>query len=89
MNGRYGNYIICIFKHTGTTAITASSVVTFNFANTGVSAITASNINSVRDKVFSSFYLDQMDSALFFQWMVVINRANYKSFWNHTSLQWG
>ena len=64
MNGQYGNYIICIFKHTGNNSMVASSVVTFNPANTGVTTINSSNINSVRDKVFSSFHLSPMDSVV-------------------------
>lgn len=64
MNGQYGNYIICIFKHTGSSSMVASSIVTFNPVNTGVSTITSSNINSVRDKVFSSFRLSSMDSVV-------------------------
>lgn len=64
MNGQYGNYIISIFKHTGNSAMVASSVVTFSVANTGVSTITLSNIDSVRDKVFSSFHLSPMDSVV-------------------------
>lgn len=63
MNGQYGDYIICIFKHTGNNMMIASSVVTFNSANTGVSTITSSNINSVREKVFTSFHLTPMDSV--------------------------
>ena len=64
MNGQYGNFIICIFKHTGNNAMMASSVVNFSVANTGVSAITLSNIDSVRDKVVSSFHLSSMDSVV-------------------------
>ena len=64
MNGQYGNYIICIFKHTGNIGMTASSVVKFNFANTGVQEINQSNIDSVRDRVFNSFHLSTMDSVV-------------------------
>lgn len=64
MNGQYGNYIICIFKHTGNNSMMASSVVNFNSANTGVSTITSSNIDSVRERVFSSFHLSPMDSVV-------------------------
>lgn len=64
MNGQYGDYIICIFKHTGNSAMVASSVVTFSIANIGVPTITLSNIDSVRDKVFSSFHLSPMDSVV-------------------------
>ncbi len=64
LNGPYGNYIICIFVHTGSKAMTATSVVTFNETNTGVQAITSSNINSVREKLISSFRLSQMDSVV-------------------------
>lgn len=64
INGVYGNYIICIFKHTGSSGITASSVVNFNTANTGTETITVSNIDSVREKVFSSFRLLSMDSVV-------------------------
>lgn len=63
MNGQYGNYIICIFKHTGNSVMMSSSVVTFNIANTGVQTITLSNIDNVRNKVFSSFHLSPMDSV--------------------------
>ena len=64
MIGEYGNYIICIFKHTGNRAMVVSSVVDFSIANTGVSTIILSNIDSVRDKVFSSFHLSLMDSVV-------------------------
>lgn len=63
LNGPYGNYIICIFKHTGNNTMTSTSVVTFNEINTGVQFITSSNINSARDKIISSFHLSQMDSV--------------------------
>lgn len=63
-NGQYGNYIICIFKHTGNNSMMASSVVQFNCANTGVSTITSSNIDSVRENVFSAFRLSAMDSVV-------------------------
>ena len=43
--------------------MTSTSVVTFNEINTGVQFITLSNINSVRDKIISSFHLSQMDSV--------------------------
>lgn len=64
MNGTYGNYIICIFKHTGNSAMMTSSVVDFNIANTGVQSITLSNIDTVREKVFSSFHLNSIDSVV-------------------------
>ena len=63
INGTYGNYIICIFKHTGNNAMMASSVVNFNESNTGVTIITPANIDNVREKVRTSFRLDAMDSV--------------------------
>ena len=64
LNGTYGNYIICIFKHTGNNSMMASSVVEFNDVNTGVISISSQNIDSVRDKVRSSFHLSSMDSVV-------------------------
>ena len=64
LNGTYGNYIICIFKHTGNNSMMASSVVEFNDVNTGVISISSQNIDSVRDKVRSSFQLSSMDSVV-------------------------
>lgn len=64
LNGPYGNYIICIFKHTGNSGMVATSVVEFNVANTGVESISSCNIDSVRDKVRSSFHLSNMDSVV-------------------------
>ena len=42
----------------------ASSVVEFNDVNTGVISISSQNIDSVRDKVRSSFHLSSMDSVV-------------------------
>lgn len=64
LNGPYGNYIICIFKHTGNNSMMATSVVEFNDVNTGVTSISSQNIDSVRDKVRSSFRLSSMDSVV-------------------------
>lgn len=64
LNGTYGNYIICIFKHTGNSSMMASSVVEFNAVNTGMASISSQNIDSVRDKVRSSFHLSNMDSVV-------------------------
>ena len=64
MNGQYGNYIVCIFKHTGNPSMMASTVIEFTPANTGTSTINASNIDSVRERVFSSFHLSPMDSVV-------------------------
>lgn len=64
LNGPYGNYIICIFKHTGNNSMMATSVVEFNDANTGVTSVSSQNIDSVRDKVRSSFRLSSMDSVV-------------------------
>lgn len=64
LNGPYGNYIICIFKHTGNNSMMITSVVEFNDVNTGVTSISSQNIDSVRDKVRSSFRLSSMDSVV-------------------------
>lgn len=64
LNGPYGNYIICIFKHTGNNSMMATSVVEFNDVNTGVTSVLSQNIDSVRDKVRSSFRLSSMDSVV-------------------------
>lgn len=64
MNGQYGNYIVCIFKHTGNKGIVASSVVNFSVSNTGVKEINPYNIDNVREKVFNSFHLSVMDSVV-------------------------
>ena len=64
LNGPYGNYIICIFKHTGNNSMMATSVVEFNDVNTGVTSVSSQNIDSVRDKVRSSFRLSSMDSVV-------------------------
>lgn len=64
MNGPYGKYIVCIFKHTGNNAVMASSVVEFNKANTGVSSIDSSNIDGVRDRIRAFFHLENMDSVV-------------------------
>lgn len=64
MNGIYGDYFICIFKHTGNNAVVATSVVSFNEMNTGVSSINSSNLDSVRDKLYISFHLQPMDSIV-------------------------
>lgn len=64
INGPYGNYVICIFKHTGTRNFQSTSVVDFNTVNTGVTQIDSSNINAVREKVYSSFNLQRMDSVV-------------------------
>lgn len=64
MDGQYGDYIICIFKHTGNRTMVASSKVSFSIMHTGVLKITLSNIDRVRDNVFSSFHLSRMDSVI-------------------------
>lgn len=64
LNGQYGNYIVCIFKHTGNVGMMASSVVEFNKANTGVEVISSYNIDSVRNQIRSSFHLANMDSVV-------------------------
>lgn len=64
LNGPYGNYIICIFKHTGNKSMMASTVVEFNDTNTGVTTISSLNIDSVRNKIRSSFHLSNMDSVV-------------------------
>lgn len=64
INGTYGNYIICIFKHTGIKGIKASSIINFNESNTGVALITPSNIDSVRENVRTAFNLNDMDSVV-------------------------
>lgn len=64
LNGPYGNYIICIFKHTGNNSMMVTSVVEFNDVNTGVTSVSSQNIDSVRDKVRSSFRLSSMDSVV-------------------------
>lgn len=66
INGIYGKYIVCIFKHTGNKAMVVSSSVEFNKTNTGVSSITSSNIDSVRDTIRISFHLENMDSVVIF-----------------------
>ena len=75
MNGQYGDYIICIFKHTGNSAMMSSSVTTFTMANTGASSINSSNIDSVRDKIYSSFHLQTMDSVV----ILAMNGSNLNS----------
>lgn len=75
LNGPYGDYIICIFKHTGNSGMVATSVVEFNSANTGVETISSGNIDSVRDKVRSSFHLSKMDSIV----ILAVNGSNLNS----------
>ena len=75
LNGQYGEYIVCIFKHTGNNGMMASSVVEFNKANTGVESIAPSNIDSVRDKICSTFHLSNMDSVV----ILAVNGSNLNS----------
>lgn len=75
LNGPYGNYIICIFKHTGNNSMMATSVVEFNDVNTGVTSISSQNIDSVRDKVRSSFRLSSMDSVV----ILAVDGSNLES----------
>lgn len=64
INGEYGNYIICVLKHTGNSAMCSSSVTNFNVTNTGVMEITAQNIESVRKKVKQLFSTSNRDSVV-------------------------
>lgn len=72
LNGCYGDYVICIFKHTGNKCIKSSSVIEFNSANTGVAEITSANINDVKDKIRYFFHLTSMDSVV----ILAINCSN-------------
>lgn len=67
LNGIYGEYIICIFKHTGNNSMVSTSVVEFNQTNTGANTITTSNIDYVRNKIRDSFKLTVMDSVVILQ----------------------
>ena len=64
MNGQYGEYIICIFKHTGNKTMVSSSVANFNKINTGVQKITKDSIDRVRETIVASFHLTEMDSVV-------------------------
>lgn len=75
INGPYGSYIICIFKHTGNNGMMASSVVDFTPTNTGVDVINDSNIDRVREKIRSIFYLSNMDSVV----ILATNGSNLNS----------
>lgn len=75
INGPYGSYIICIFKHTGNNGMMASSVVDFTPTNTGVDVIDDSNIDRVREKIRSIFYLSNMDSVV----ILATNGSNLNS----------
>lgn len=63
------------FKHTGNSGMVATSVVEFNSANTGVENISSGNIDSVRDKIRSSFQLSKMDSIV----ILAMNGSNLNS----------
>lgn len=64
LNGEYGNYIICVLRHTGNLTMRSSSVTSFNSINTGVAEITPANIENVREKVREYFSVSKKDSVV-------------------------
>ena len=64
VNGQYGNYIICIFKHTGNSGMTATSVANFNDTIVGYSTINDANIDSARNNIREAFHIANLDAVV-------------------------
>lgn len=64
INGQFKNYIIVIFKDSGTNGIVASSGVEFNSGNLGVEEINEGNIENIRMKVKKDYRLSPRDSVV-------------------------
>ena len=64
LNGEYQNYIICIFKQTGNTAMMSSNVVMFTSDILGVTLINESNIDTVRESIRKKRFLKKEDSVV-------------------------
>lgn len=64
LNGEYGDYIICIFKHTGNRAMVSSNVIKFDNLLLDHIIIDERNIDSVREKIKNDFHLSNMDSVV-------------------------
>lgn len=64
LNGKYGNYIICIFKHTGNTNVMSSNIVDFNSNIVGFSELNESNIDAARNNLIEAFRLSNMDAVV-------------------------
>lgn len=68
LNGPYGDYIICIFKHTGNAGITSTNVVDFTPAIVGFDVLNETNIDTAREKIHEAFRLSNSDAV------VILNR---------------
>ncbi|SFF17494.1 TIR domain-containing protein [Bacillus sp. OV194] len=75
INGQFKDYIIVIFKDTGSNAVMASSVREFNSGNLGVEEINNQNIETVRSKLTSDNRLSPRDSVV----ILKMNGENFES----------
>lgn len=61
INGEYGEYIIGVFKHSGSSVSVTSEVATFTSLSTGVDFVNSENRELVRIKIRNFYHLGKFD----------------------------